>query len=226
MKNYLKQIPPTNQSANLAILVVAVLWLVVPAVSQGSSYQLSALSDLSDAIGTLSELTKETGTSFGTRTDVIIGSQLLNEETIKKLQVLTASLISQTELKLEKLPPNHEIHLTRIGPVLPVLEIKNAAKQLKLTNLKNEVLERKLNPQPLKVVNLKLPVEIDTQWIFNAMDTNDDGEMSLEEFKTGTKLPDAKEHFNKIDTGNDDTLSFEEFQELLKPKSSSTTEND
>lgn len=224
MKNYLKQIQPITQSANLVILVVAALWLVVPAMSQGNSYQFSTLSDLLDAIGTLSELTEETGTSFGTRTDVKVGAKLFNEETIKKLKVATASLKSHAELKLEKLPPNHEIHLTRIGPELEI--IKNTAKQLKLTKLDRELVERKLNPEPLKVVNLKLSVGLDTQWIFNAMDTDDDGELSLEEFKTGTKLPDAEEHFNKKDAGNDGALSFEEFKKLLKPKSSSTSEDD
>ena len=226
MQNDLNQVQPTTQPTNLAVLAVLVvmfLWLVVPALPQGNSKQLSSIADLTFAISSLSELSKEKNTSLGTRSDIRVGSKLLNKRTINKLQVSTASLMSQAEFKLKEHSPNQKLHFTRIGPEL---QIKKEAKQLKLSKLKDELVERKLSPEPLKVVNLKLPIGLDTQRIFNAMDTNDDGELSQEEFKTSTKLPNADEHFNEKDAGNDGALSFDEFQDLLKPKSSPTVEGD
>jgi Ca2+-binding EF-hand superfamily protein len=62
----------------------------------------------------------------------------------------------------------------------------------------------------------------DPQKMFSRKDTNSDGSLTLDEFKTGMKdkqLENADKRFKKIDTNGDGKVSFDEFKAgMTKPK--------
>jgi len=63
---------------------------------------------------------------------------------------------------------------------------------------------------------------VDPQKIFTKKDTNSDGSLTLDEYKSGMKdkpLENADKRFKKIDTNGDGKLSFDEFKAgMPKPK--------
>lgn len=72
-------------------------------------------------------------------------------------------------------------------------------------------------------VSLAAPAKVqDPQKLFARKDTNSDGFLSLDEYKTGMKdkqLEKADKRFKKIDSSGDGKVSFDEFKAgMPKPK--------
>ncbi|MCY4142966.1 MAG: EF-hand domain-containing protein [Gammaproteobacteria bacterium] len=107
----------------------------------------------------------------------------------------------------------------------PELVAFDRAKKLILTNLSEEINELVMTKSKLTDVVLEIPPRLDTKRIFDAMDSDNDGSLSQQEFATGTRHPpNAATHFARVDSDGDGALSNNGFVDGLESETTTTAE--
>ena len=106
----------------------------------------------------------------------------------------------------------------------PELAAFDRTKKLKLTDLSKKINELVMTKSKLTDVELEIPPRLDTKWIFDAMDSDNDGSLSQQEFATGTRHPNAATHIDRMDSDGDGALSNNEFVDGLESETTTTAE--
>ena len=208
----------------LTVLIIGVSCFVLLAKAHESTKHSLTLVDQSEATTTLAKLNDAVTELVIARTQGETDLVLLDvQQKVEKLQTSKESLSTQTEVKLKTLNSNRELNLTKIESDLKSLK---TTKQLQLTKLNEELAELIVTQEKLKQLTLELPLKLDTHKIFDAMDSDNNGKLSHQEFKDGTKLPDGNDQFDVMDTSDDGSLSPEEFAEGLESKPSTAAPKD
>ena len=222
MNKSLQQFEPDNQVTSgcmrLTALVIGVSCFVLVAKAHGSAEHSLTLVDKTKATTTLTILNDATRDFVLSRSPRKTDSRFFAlKKNVDKLQTFPNSLLTKTQLKLKKLKSDHELKLTKIESDLDSL---NTTMQLKLSTLNRDVHELKVASGKLKKITLEFPLILDEHKIFDALDVDNDGKLSHQEFIDGTRLPEDNDKFDKMDVSDDGSLSFEEFNEGLKLKTS------
>ena len=137
-------------------------------------------------------------------------------EKIEKLGSSKDPLYTLRDSKLTSKIVDDKRTLTKLDPEL---KAQLAKKKRKLKGLDKEIEKLVLKKTKVKVEELKGTTYPNFKKIFDAMDSNSDGDLSLQEFATSTKHPEATTHFESLDLNDDGTLSDKEFAQALKTQS-------
>lgn len=212
MKKYLQYVRPQLHVVITPMKIVALVLTAACCVystmaDQSSVHSVMVLS-VSEAVNKLSKrndafITSETLQARSEANSLVLDAP----KKVNKLRMSKDALLLQTDIEIQTLKANRTVQRKRVDSEIETLE---ATKRIRLTQINEELSEIKVNPRK----------------IFDVWDTNNDGELSLQEFKSGTKHPKAENPFNDMDADDDGILSYQELEKGFEFKASIPTHTD